>query len=49
MHENREASVLAAAGQSGPGRGKTSKLGVYDTEESESAVVCAEQLIAHEG
>ena len=39
MHENREASVLAAAGQSGPGRGKTSKLGVYDTEESESAAV----------
>ena len=28
---------MAAAGQSGPGRGKTSKLGVYDTEESESA------------
>ena len=39
MHENRETSVLAAAGQSGPGRGKTSKLGVYDAEESESAVV----------
>ena len=37
MPENREASVLAAAGQSGPGRGQTSKLGVYDAEESESA------------
>ena len=39
MHENRETSALTAAGQSGPGRGKTSKLGVYDAEESESAVV----------
>ena len=42
MHENPifkkgEASVLAAAGQSGPGRGQTSKLNMHDTEEAESA------------
>ena len=49
MHENRETSALTAVGQPGPGRGKTSKLGMNDEEESESAVVCAEQLIAHEG
>ena len=48
MHENQETSVLAAS--SSPAlEGEKPKLGVYDTEESESAVVCAEQLIAHEG
>ena len=39
MHENREASILAAAGQSGPGSGQTAKLGMHEVEESESAVV----------
>ena len=39
MHENRETSALTAVGQPGPGRGKTSKLGMNDGEESESAVV----------
>ena len=39
MHENRETSALAAAGQSGSGRGQTSKLSMNDGEESESAVV----------
>ena len=39
MHENREASILTAAGQSGPGSGQTAKLGMHEVEESESAVV----------
>ena len=39
MHENRETSALTAAGQSGSGRGQTSKLSMNDGEESESAVV----------
>ena len=48
MHENQETSVLAAS--SSPAQeGEKPKLGMHGTEESESAVVCAEQLIAHEG
>ena len=48
MHENQETSVLAALGS--PVReGIAPKLDMNGTEESESAVVCAEQRIAHEG
>ena len=48
MHENRETSVLAAL--SSPSQeGEKPKLGMNGTEESESAVVCAEQRIAHGG
>ena len=39
MHENRETSMLAATAQSGSGSGQTAKLGVYEVEGSESAVV----------
>ena len=51
MHENRETSVLAALSspvQEGV-KPKLDMLGMNGTEESESAVVCAEQRIAHEG
>ena len=48
MHENQETSVVAAS--SSPAQeGQRPKLGMHATEESESAVVCAEQRIAHEG
>ena len=48
MHENREASVLAAL-SSPVQEGVEPKLDMNGTEESESAVVCAEQRIAHGG
>lgn len=39
MHENQETSISTAGTQSGPGSGKTAKLGMNGVEESESAVV----------
>ena len=48
MHENQETSDLAAV--SSPAQeGEKPKLDMNGTEESESAVVCAEQRIAHGG
>ena len=48
MHENQETSDLAAL-SSPVQEGVEPKLDMNESEESESAVVCAEQRIAHGG
>jgi hypothetical protein len=50
MHENRETSSLAARKRSSPaGEGNSCKTGMNGDEESDRAVVCAEQRVAQEG
>jgi hypothetical protein len=51
MHENRETSRVPRASQS---RDRSEKVqnrtsDVYALEESDCAIVCAEQRVAHEG
>jgi hypothetical protein len=50
MHEIRETSSLAAASKGSPaGEGESRTSGMNGGEESDRAVVCAEQRVVQEG
>jgi len=51
MHENRETSSSTDSDNkvSPAGKGNSHNAGMHDGEESDRAVLCAEQHIAHEG
>ena len=48
MHENREASVVSERSDRS-GKARSRKPDMYAAEESDRAVVCAEQRIVQEG
>ena len=48
MHENRETSVVSA-GADRSGKARSRKPDMYAAEESDCAIVCAEQRIVQEG
>jgi hypothetical protein len=49
MHENREASRASAENADRSAKAQSRKADMHVLEESDCAVLCAEQRVAHEG